>query len=166
MPIQPFALSCIVYQFLRAATEPRTVTFPRDHFANDQRRQNLTQHPDRLSGNPTREATNAFSQRRDYDLPSDIPPEKVHAVIRADIEDRLRHVCGNWSTGEFDRVVADVTATAMKFHTPAENPQVPETFYGATTAPNTTGETAGLLRSAMASVHQVLRLDRGHSRTR
>lgn len=126
----------------------------------------MTQRPDRLSGNSTREATNAFSQHRDYDLPGDIPPEKIHAVIRADIENRLRDVCGNWSTGEFDRVVADVTATAMKFHTPAENPQVPEAANGATTATQATGEPAGLLRSAMHSVHQVLKLELGHTRTR
>jgi len=37
-------------------------------------------------------------------------------IVRAEVEDRLRDMCGNWPTGEFDRIVADVTATAMKYN--------------------------------------------------
>ena len=37
-------------------------------------------------------------------------------IVRAEVEHSLRDICGNWPTGEFDRVVADVTATAMKYH--------------------------------------------------
>lgn len=128
-------------------------------------------HPiDRLSGNSTTESNPTFRptfrERRDYDLPVDIPPEKVQAVLRADIENRLRDVCGNWSTGEFDRVVADVTATAMKFHTPKENRQIPDAAGVETTVVPTTSETAGLLRSAIDSVQQVLKLEIGLPRTR
>jgi hypothetical protein len=55
-------------------------------------------------------------RRRTFDVPSDAPPEKVRITLRAEVEYSLRDVCGNWPTGEFDRIVADVTATAMKYH--------------------------------------------------
>ena len=58
----------------------------------------------------------AAQRRRVYDVPPDSPPEKVRVTLRAEVENSLRDVCGNWPTGEFDRVVADVTATAMKYH--------------------------------------------------
>lgn len=55
-------------------------------------------------------------RRRAFDVPTDVPPEKVRLTLRAEVEYSLRDVCGNWPTGEFDRIVADVTATAMKYH--------------------------------------------------
>jgi hypothetical protein len=55
-------------------------------------------------------------RRRAFDVPSDVPPEKVRLTLRAEVEYSLRDVCGNWPTGEFDRVVADVTARGMKYH--------------------------------------------------
>lgn len=55
-------------------------------------------------------------RRRAFDVPTDVPPEKVRITLRAEVEYSLRDVCGNWPTGEFDRIVADVTATAMKYH--------------------------------------------------
>ena len=56
------------------------------------------------------------SRRRAFDVPADAPAEHVKQKLRAEVEDRLRDVCGNWPTGEFDRVVSDVTATAIKYH--------------------------------------------------
>lgn len=58
----------------------------------------------------------ATPRRRAYDVPVDTPPERVRITLRAEVEYSLRDVCGNWPTGEFDRVVADVTSTAMKYH--------------------------------------------------
>lgn len=58
----------------------------------------------------------ATPRRRTYDVPADTPPERVRTTLRAEVEYSLRDVCGNWPTGEFDRIVADVTATAMKYH--------------------------------------------------
>jgi hypothetical protein len=55
-------------------------------------------------------------RRRAFGVPADAPPEKVRLTVRAEVEYSLRDVCGNWPTGEFDRIVADVTATAMKYH--------------------------------------------------
>jgi hypothetical protein len=56
------------------------------------------------------------NRRRVFDVSTDVPPEKVRTTLRAEVEYGLRDVCGNWPTGEFDRIVADVTATAMKYH--------------------------------------------------
>jgi hypothetical protein len=69
---------------------------------------------DRLSGI---HHTGEFSspRRRAYDVPADAPPEHVKQKLRAEVEDSLRDVCGNWPTGEFDRIVSDVTATAIKY---------------------------------------------------
>ena len=53
---------------------------------------------------------------RGYELPAEASPEAIREKVRTDIEDRLMDVCSNWSTGEFDRVVADVTDTTLKFH--------------------------------------------------
>ena len=53
---------------------------------------------------------------RSYELPAEASPEAIREKVRADVEDRLLDVCSNWSTGEFDRVVADVTETTLKFH--------------------------------------------------
>ncbi len=58
----------------------------------------------------------AANRRRAFDVPTELPPEKVRITLRAEVEYSLRDVCGNWPTGEFDRIVADVTATAMKYH--------------------------------------------------
>ena len=58
----------------------------------------------------------ASPRRRSFDVPADVPPEIVPRKLRAEVEDSLRDICGNWPTGEFDRIVADVTATAVKYH--------------------------------------------------
>jgi hypothetical protein len=58
----------------------------------------------------------ATPRRRSFDVPADTPPEIVPRKLRAEVEDSLRGICGNWPTGEFDRIVADVTATAVKYH--------------------------------------------------
>lgn len=62
--------------------------------------------------------TGEFSspRRRAYDVPADAAPEDVRLKLRAEVEDSLRDICGNWPTGEFDRIVSDVTATAIKHH--------------------------------------------------
>lgn len=57
----------------------------------------------------------ATPRRRIYDVPADTPPERVRSTLRAEVEYSLRDVCGNWPTGEFDRIVSDVTSTAMKY---------------------------------------------------
>lgn len=69
---------------------------------------------DQLPGTTTGEFTTY--RRRSTDIPADAPPARVQKALRAQVEDSLRSVCYNWPTGEFDRVVADVTATAMKYH--------------------------------------------------
>ncbi len=56
------------------------------------------------------------ARRRLTEFPIGLPPEKVRRSVRAEVEASLRDVCGNWPTGEFDRIVADVTSTAMKYH--------------------------------------------------
>jgi hypothetical protein len=58
----------------------------------------------------------ANHRRRAFDVPADVPPEKARLTLRAEVEYSLRDVCGNWPTGEFDRIVADVTARGMKYH--------------------------------------------------
>ena len=55
-------------------------------------------------------------RRNTFEFPVDLPREKLQRSVRAEVEASLRHVCGNWPTGEFDRIVADVTSTAMKYH--------------------------------------------------
>jgi hypothetical protein len=62
--------------------------------------------------------TGEFSspRRRAYDVPADAPAAHVKQKLRAEVEDSLRDVCGNWPTGEFDRIVSDVTETAIKYH--------------------------------------------------
>ncbi|MEO7366944.1 MAG: hypothetical protein ABIZ36_03245 [Gemmatimonadaceae bacterium] len=59
---------------------------------------------------------NATPRRRAFAVPTDTPAHFVPRKLRAEVEDSLRDICGNWPTGEFDRIVADVTATAMKYH--------------------------------------------------
>jgi hypothetical protein len=58
----------------------------------------------------------AALRRRTIDVPTDAPPEKVRLTVRAEVEYGLRDVCGDLPTGEFDRLVADVTATTMKYY--------------------------------------------------
>jgi hypothetical protein len=79
------------------------------------RRQALQQPTDQLAGiNLTGEFSS--SRRRAYDVPVDAPAQHVKQQLRAEVEDSLRDVCGNWPTGDFDRIVSDVTATAIKYH--------------------------------------------------
>ncbi|HVF40014.1 MAG TPA: hypothetical protein VM939_08935 [Gemmatimonadaceae bacterium] len=53
--------------------------------------------------------------RRHYALPTDATPDEIREKLRTDIESRLMDVCSNWTTGEFDRIVTDVTETTIKF---------------------------------------------------
>ena len=53
--------------------------------------------------------------RRHYELPTDASPDEIREKLRTDIESRLMDVCSNWTTGEFDRIVLDVTETTLKF---------------------------------------------------
>jgi hypothetical protein len=55
-------------------------------------------------------------RRPSHELPLEGTSDEIREKLRADVEDRLRDVCSNWSTGEFDRVVTDVTETTLKFH--------------------------------------------------
>jgi hypothetical protein len=45
------------------------------------------------------------------------PPEKVKAALRSDIEQRLRKACSEWSEEEFQTLVDDATAIALKYVT-------------------------------------------------
>ncbi len=50
-----------------------------------------------------------------FGVPVGTPPEKVQEALRADVSRRLRSVCAGWEDGDFERLVDDVTATAMKY---------------------------------------------------
>jgi hypothetical protein len=50
-------------------------------------------------------------------IPVDTPPEKVKAALRSDIEQRLRKACSEWSEEEFQTLVDDATAIALKYVT-------------------------------------------------
>ena len=93
-------------------------------------------------------------RRRAFDVPTDVPPEKVRLTLRAEVEYGLRDVCGNWPTGEFDRIVADVTATAMKYHGRERRGKKPVSFLArATQIPGA----APIIAAVMAAVNSVQR---------
>lgn len=98
-------------------------------------------------------------RRRPFDVHPDVPPEKVRLTVRAEVEYGLRDVCGNWPTGEFDRIVADVTATAMKYHGRERRVkrQVSLLAY-ATRIPGATPVLAAMM-SAVHSVRKFLKLE-------
>jgi hypothetical protein len=82
----------------------------------------------------------------------------VKQKLRAEVEDSLRDVCGNWPTGEFDRVVSDVTATAIKYHgrerrkNPGPTPSFAKHIPGATVV-------ISLVVSATHSLQKFLQLE-------
>ena len=81
-------------------------------FPNDNGDTTLMETHDQPTGSTTGEFV---ARRKPIDLPPDAPPERVRSTLRAEVENSLRDVCANWPTGEFDRIVADVTNTAMKY---------------------------------------------------
>jgi hypothetical protein len=94
----------------------------------------------------------ATPRKRAYDLiPADAPLEKVRVRLQAEVEYSLRDLCGNWPTGEFDRVVSDVTSTAMKYHD-RHQPNA-----RAVTAANTLSPHLGLFGLFAAVMHAVQR---------
>lgn len=105
--------------------------------------------------------TGEFATRRRLaiEVPADAPPEKVRLKLRAEVECSLREVCGNWPTGEFDRVVADVTSTAMKYHRRERRRNMRSV--SAPMAPYIPGATtvAAILTTAMQSVQRFLHLE-------
>lgn len=100
-----------------------------------------------------------IQRRRSLDVPTDAPPEKVRVTLRAEVEYSLRDVCGNWPTGEFDRIVADVTATAMKYHgrERRRSKDVPALAW-ATRIPGATPVVAAVM-SALHSVQKFLQVE-------
>ena len=104
--------------------------------------------------------TGEFAARRRLvlEVPVDAPPENVRLKLRAEVEYSLREVCGNWPTGEFDRVVADVTATAMKYHGRERRQRLRDA--GASAASHIPGASAAvaLVMSAVQSVQKFLEL--------
>ena len=56
-----------------------------------------------------------------FGVPVGTSPEKIREALRADVSRRLRNVCAGWDDGDFERLVDDVTATAMKYLKPAAN---------------------------------------------
>ena len=100
----------------------------------------------------------ATQHRRAYEFPVDAPPDRIREQLRAEVEDNLRDICGNWPTGEFDRIVADVTATAMKYHgrerrqTSTGSNSIASSIPGATTA-------ISLATSAIHSLQRFLRME-------
>ena len=56
-----------------------------------------------------------------FGVPAGTSPEKVKEALRADVARRLRNVCAEWEDGDFQRLVDDVTATAMKYLKPSPN---------------------------------------------
>jgi hypothetical protein len=98
-------------------------------------------------------------RRRAFDVPTELPPEKVRITLRAEVEYSLRDVCGNWPTGEFDRIVADVTATAMKYHGRERRGKKDVSFLAWTTRiPGATPVVAALV-SAAHSIQRFLQLE-------
>lgn len=98
-------------------------------------------------------------RRRAFDVPTDVPPEKVRLTLRAEVEYGLRDVCGNWPTGEFDRIVADVTATAMKYHGRERRGKKRVSFLAyATRIPGATPVMAAVM-SAVHSVQRFLQIE-------
>ena len=100
-----------------------------------------------------------IQRRRALDVPTDVPAEKIRTTLRAEVEYGLRDVCGNWPTGEFDRIVADVTATAMKYHG-RERRRKKDTpaFAWATRIPGATPVLAAVM-SAVHSVQKFLQIE-------
>jgi hypothetical protein len=105
--------------------------------------------------------TGEFSpRRRAYDVPADAPPEHVRLKLRAEVEDSLRDVCGNWPTGEFDRIVADITATAMKYHGRERRRQTPGSTRSVTAVIPGASALMSFVLSATHSVQRFLSTDR------
>jgi len=102
----------------------------------------------------------ATPRRRAFDVPADIPLQLIPRKLRAEVEDSLRDICGNWPTGEFDRIVADVTATAMKYHgheRRRQNAYVPATWI-TKSIPGATNVVVFVL-TAIQPVQRFLRLE-------
>ncbi|HEX2723000.1 MAG TPA: hypothetical protein VHM24_08780 [Gemmatimonadaceae bacterium] len=53
-----------------------------------------------------------------FGVPVGTPAERTREALREDVAARLRHVCAGWSDTDFERLVDDVTATAMKYLSP------------------------------------------------
>ena len=85
------------------------------------------QSTDQLSGTTTGEFSpdHPDYRWRTAENPAESPTERIRRELRAEFEARLRDACSHWPTGEFDRVVADVAETALKFHG-QEKPQKSE----------------------------------------
>ena len=106
-------------------------------------------------------STGEFStnRRRAFDVPTDVPPEKARLTLRAEVEYSLRDVCGNWPTGEFDRIVADVTARGMKYHGRERRGKKPVSFLAkATRIPGAAPVIAAVI-SAANSIQKFLQLE-------
>lgn len=50
-----------------------------------------------------------------FGVPQGTPPHKVRETLRSEIEQRLRHACSGWSDDDFQKLVDDATAIAMKY---------------------------------------------------
>ena len=48
-------------------------------------------------------------------VPVDTPPENLKDALRADIEQRLRKACSDWGEEDFQQLVDDATAIALKY---------------------------------------------------
>jgi hypothetical protein len=99
-------------------------------------------------------------RRRSVEVPTDAPPEKVRLTLRAEVEYGLRDVCGNWPTGEFDRIVADVTATAMKYHGRERRGKKPVSFLAKATRIPGAAPVIAAVMAAVNSVQRFLQLER------
>jgi len=56
-----------------------------------------------------------------FGVPAGTSPEKVREALRADVARRLRNVCSGWDDGDFNRLVDDVTTTALKYLKPSQS---------------------------------------------
>ena len=123
--------------------------------ANTIREKAQMQSTEQLAFNSTGEF--AAHRRRAYEIPADLPPEKARIKLRAEVENSLRDICGNLPTGEFDRIVAEVTATTLKYRG-HERRRTYERQSLAGYVPGVT-VTAALMVSAMQSVQKFLQLE-------
>jgi hypothetical protein len=56
-----------------------------------------------------------------FGVPAGTPAADVREALRADIEQRLRNSCSEWSEADFRKLVDDATEIALKY-VPRPNP--------------------------------------------
>ncbi len=50
-----------------------------------------------------------------FGVPAGTSAENVEAALRSDVATRLKNVCAHWTNEDFQKLVDDVTRTALKY---------------------------------------------------